>query len=150
MVEHEGQEYGESRAERLQEEGVLIESDMPPPEYRQVHGEQDADVSKIGHTYAAVVTAHFPDAASADRAIEQLLHLNLTGTDAIQRFEKEAPETKYDVNDPGLEEGEVAVIAQLADESQGEEGVRICQEAGAKHARFFPHQHIGAVVDDDA
>lgn len=148
MVDHDGQEYGESRADRLQEDGVLVESDMPPPEYHQVHGEKDADIAHVGHTYAAVVTAHFPDGASADRAIEQLLQLNLTGSNAIQRFEKEAPETKYDVNDPGLEPGEVAIIVQLEDEAQGDEGVRICEQAGAKHARFFPHQHIGGRADE--
>lgn len=120
-------------------------SDTPPPEYKQVHGAVDADIAQVGQIYAAVVTAHFPDAASADRAMEQLAQLNLTGADPIQRFEKEPPETKYDVNDPGLEPGQVALIAQLEDESQGEEGVRICKDAGALHARFYPAQSLGNV-----
>lgn len=142
-------EYGETRAQQLSEGEVVVESDAPPPEYKQLHGEIDADILHVGQTYAAVVTAHFPDGASADRAIEGLLQLNLTGSDPIQRFEKEPPESPYDRNDPGLEPGEVAVIAQLEDESQGEAGVRICEEAGAKHARFFPSQRLGDVVPHD-
>ncbi|MDQ4076751.1 MAG: hypothetical protein M3220_10975 [Chloroflexota bacterium] len=138
--------YGESRTERLEEEGLIVESDMPPPEYKQARGEVDADLAQVGHIYPALVTAHFPDAESADRAIAQLQELNLTGAHPIQRFDKEEPETRFDVNDPGLEPGEVAVIAQLEDESQGEEAVRICEEAGAKHARFYPAQRIGEVA----
>jgi hypothetical protein len=148
MMDQE-REYGQSAGERLEAEGVIMESDVPPPEYKPARGEVEADLTQVGHTYPALVTAHFPDAASADQAIEQLQRLNLTGVDPIQRFEKEPPETKYDLNDPGLEPGEVAVIAQLADESQGEEAVQICNSAGAKHARFYPAQRIGEVVPRD-
>ncbi len=140
----EEQRYGQSAGQTLIEEGTVVESDMPPAEYKQPHGEPEADLSEsVGRTYAAVLTAHFPDAASADSALAQLAHLSLTGHDPIQRFVKEAPEAPGDENDAGLAPGEVAIIVQLADEGQGAEGVRICQEAGAKHARFYPAQHIG-------
>jgi hypothetical protein len=144
MTENDGTEYGQTRAEILSGDGIIVESDVPPPEYKPAPGRKDADIAQIGHTYAAVLTAHFPDGASADHAIEQLQSLDLTGHDPIQRFEKTPPEITGDVNDPGLAPGEVGIVVQLADESQGEEAVRICEDAGAKHARFYPAQRIGS------
>ncbi|MBA3531357.1 MAG: hypothetical protein H0T73_05480 [Ardenticatenales bacterium] len=136
-----------NRFELMGEGATLTEKDAPPQEYKALHGDVEVDIAQVGHVYQAVVTAHFPDHDSGERARTQIEQLSLSRP--IQWFEKDAPEARGDVNDPGLAPGEVAIIAQLDDESQGTEVLRICEEAGAKHARFYPAQVLGAAPESD-
>jgi hypothetical protein len=136
-----------TRFELMEEGATLTEKDTPPEEYKQQHGTPEVDIAHVGHVYHAVVTAHFPNRESGERARAQIEQLALSRP--IQWFEKEAPEAPGDENDPGLEPGEVALIAQLDEESQGAQVVRICEEAGAKHARFYPKQILGSAQEND-
>ncbi len=143
-----GADYGQTRADLLTEGEPLIEDDKAPEEYQKRRGEKEADIVYTGHIYPAVVTAHFPDRASGQRALAALEPYNFAEPDAIQWFEKEAPDARGDVNDAGLAPGETAIIVQLEDESVADEIVRLFEGAGAKHARFYPHQQIGQVAPD--
>lgn len=134
---------GSAGAERAAHEGDPDYRATLRDEFRRAPGEIEADVEHIGHEYPAVVTAHFPDESSAERALEQIRQVSFSRPEPIQVFTKEPPDTTGDENDPGLEPGEIAIIVQLDDESQGPDLVRICEEAGAKHARHYPSQHLG-------
>lgn len=120
------------------------ESDRPPAEYHQLHGEQEANVEHIGHDYPAVVTAHFFDRASADQVLEALARFTFSRPQAIQVFE-DIPASSRDAADDQLAPGEIGLLVQLDSEEQGREILRLCETAGAKHARIYPPQHIGHV-----
>ena len=139
------EQYGESSADRLLDEGVIVEDDKAPAEYKQFHGQPEVDLEQPGHIYPMVVSAHFADAASADRALDAIGRLPLEREQAIQRFEKEAPEAPGDTNDEGLAPGEVAILIQLDNESLGQQVLEMCEQAGAKHARLYPKQQMGEV-----
>ncbi|MCZ7571634.1 MAG: hypothetical protein M5U01_24050 [Ardenticatenaceae bacterium] len=139
-----------------------FESASETPEVRDLLGD---DLVQVGHVYSALVTAHFPDSPSADRAIRRLEQVGVRGPGAIQRFQKEEPDITAEQttgrlpeplyrlfigqpaedsdNDPGLAAGEVGLVVHV-DESQGPQVLRICEEAGALHARFHPAQQLGA------
>lgn len=118
--------------------------DRPPTEYHQRHGIQEADIEHIGHDYPAVVTAHFYDRASADQVLEGLKRYSFSRTQAIQVFE-DIPSDSLDANDDKLAPGEIGMIVQLDSEEQGREILALCEQAGAKHARYYPPQHIGHI-----
>lgn len=111
--------------------------------------EIESDFLHVGHVYRAVVTAHFPDLASQELAVARIEELGLGPDSHMQLFAKEEPEAKGDENDPGLAPGEGAMILQLSeeDEAHRDEIIRLCEEAGAKHARFTPRQSIGGEVE---
>jgi hypothetical protein len=144
----DSRDYGQTRMQELREEGMIVESDQPPEEYRQLRGEKEIDIVYTGHVYPAVVTAHFPDVESGRAALDHLRQYNIDEQESVQWFEKDPPDVRGDVNDPGLEPGEAAIILQLQDESLGEEIVRQFEQAGAKHARFYPAQQLGKVHPD--
>lgn len=136
---------GETRFQQLEEGLVLIDTDQAPPEYKQVHGEVEADITDIGpQRFPSVVTAHFPDRATGEQALAQLQGLNFERDQAIQFFGKESPDAPGDTQqDPGLAPGETAIIVQLDREEQGAEVLRIFEAAGAKHSRQYASETLG-------
>ncbi len=145
QVDKTGWIESETRFQQLEEGQVLIESDQPPPEYKPTHGVQEADLTDTSvQQYPSVVTAHFPDQASGERALAQLQQMTFERTQAIQFFGKESPDAPGDTQqDPGLAPGETAIIVQLDNEEQGPEVLRIFESVGAKHARHYPAETLG-------
>ncbi|HEX8681971.1 MAG TPA: hypothetical protein VF707_06650 [Ardenticatenaceae bacterium] len=136
---------GEVRVHQMEAGEVLVETDQPPPEYKPTRGEQEADLTDTSvQQYPSVVTAHFPDQASGERALAQLQQMTFERTQAIQFFGKESPDAPGDTQqDPGLAPGETAIIVQLDSEEQGPEVLRIFESVGAKHARHYPAETLG-------
>lgn len=108
---------------------------VPPP----LRGEREVDLSTIGHTYPAGVTAHFASREAAEAVLKQVRDAKLHLENGLQMFVKEAASDE----DPGLQPGEAAVIIQVADEKAGQEVVRLCERGNAKHALFYESRRIG-------
>jgi hypothetical protein len=93
--------------------------------------------------YRAVVTAHFPDTQSGVRAQEQLAVLaGPLSAQVVQCFEKQPRTNEWDDSQPGLAEGETALLVHLEDEAHGEAVISVCLTAGASRATFYPIQHV--------